>query len=423
MTTIVPGIAVLLASTLLPAQPAQSPTPQDCVRQAREFASKRQQELRPLSADTLRQIDAERVALLRECGAAFDVDGIAVDRLASLVEFYAESQQPALAERALARGLSVGGLGETRRADLLVQAIRTGLRQRPKPDFPKVERYSDMLDGLSAAAIEQKIAAHSALNGYYRGDDIDAGIIKHSTWLIETGRSLAPELRSKHGSALVSAYENLAEAVAGQGENDRALDLLRRAPRELADISRVEERLKPTLARYELVGKPAAPVSAAVWLNRAETESPIDLKGKVTLLQFTAHWCGPCKESYPGMTRLGKRFKDRGLQLVFHTRTYGYFESERNLPREAEIERDRAYFMRYGFTHPIAIGAPSVELANGRTIYQEDPVEKAFGVGGIPQINVIDAEGTLRLIMIGYDEANEERLAAFIDELLKKRQP
>ncbi len=28
------------------------------------------------------------------------------------------------------------------------------------------------------------------MNGYYRGDDIDAGIIKHSTWLINTGKTL-----------------------------------------------------------------------------------------------------------------------------------------------------------------------------------------------------------------------------------------
>jgi hypothetical protein len=40
-------------------------------------------------------------------------------------------------------------------------------------------------------------------------------------------------------------------------------------------------------------------------------------------------------------------------------------------------------------------------------------------VSGIPQINVIDREGTLRLIMIGYDDANEERLASFIETLLR----
>jgi thiol-disulfide isomerase/thioredoxin len=148
---------------------------------------------------------------------------------------------------------------------------------------------------------------------------------------------------------------------------------------------------------------------------------PIDLGGKVTLLQFTAHWCGPCKESYPGTNRLLKRFGDRGFQVVFYTRTYGHFQSERNLAREAEIERDRKYFAGYGFTHPIAIGSPAISVVDGKMVPQgDDPVEEAYGVGAIPQINIIDAQGNLRLIMIGYDEANEEKLASFIESLLKK---
>jgi thiol-disulfide isomerase/thioredoxin len=415
-------LTLALASGLVAAPVPQTPSPQDCVRQGRELSAKRQQELRPLTTEKLRQIEAERAKLLQTCGASFDVEKASAADLAALIEFYQDAQQPDLAERALARGLAADGIGVGPRADLLLQAVRMGLRQRPKPDFPKVERYGDALDALPDAALEQKIAAHSALNGYYRGDDVDAGIVKHSTWLMEKGRTLPADLRTKYGPALLSAYVNLAEVHAGQGENDKALDLLRRAPAELHDVPRAAERVKPALARYELVGKPAAHVAADVWLNR-DGGAPMALQGKVTLLQFTAHWCGPCKESYPGMTRLQQRFKDRGFQVVFYTRTYGYFESERNLSREQEVEKDRAYFARYGFTHPIAIGTPSSTVVDGKPIYQEDPVEKSYGVGGIPQINVVDAEGKLRLIMIGYDDANEEKLAGFIEGLLKKRQP
>jgi thiol-disulfide isomerase/thioredoxin len=422
MTALVSGVALALAAATVHVQPPQALSPEDCVRQAREHTIKRQQELRPMTGEKVRQIDAERVKLLRDCGAAFDVDSSAVDRLPALVEFYADSQQPELVERALARGLAAADLPVSPRADLLVQAVRAGLRRRPKPDFAKVESYSDALDRLPEAVLDQKIAAHGALNGYYRGDDVDAGIIKHSIWLIETGKTLAADLRRKYGATLTAAYVNLAEAVAGQGENERALDLLRRAPVELADVPKAEERVKPALARYLLVGKQAAAVAAPVWLNRADTATPIDLKAKVTLLQFTAHWCGPCKESYPGTKRLLERFRDRGFQVVFYTRTYGHFEGERNLARDVEIERDRTYFAGYGFTHPIAIGSPALSVIDGKLVPQgEDPVEESYGVGGIPQINVIDAQGNLRLIMIGYDDANEEKLASFIEGLLKKR--
>jgi thiol-disulfide isomerase/thioredoxin len=169
-----------------------------------------------------------------------------------------------------------------------------------------------------------------------------------------------------------------------------------------------------------MIGKPAPAVSAPVWLNRSAT-APLTVEGKVTMLQFTAHWCGPCKESYPGMKRLEERFAKDGLQVAFYTRTYGYFEQERNLTAEQEIERDKKYFAGYGFTLPIAIGPPSSLVVDGKARFQEDPVEKLFEVGGIPQINVIDKKGNIRLVMIGYDDANEERLAALIKALLTER--
>ena len=100
--------------------------------------------------------------------------------------------------------------------------------------------------------------------------------------------------------------------------------------------------------------------------------------------------------------------------------SYGYFEQERNLTPEQEIERDRKYFAGYGFALPIAIGLPSSTIVDGRPRLQEDPTENAYAVGGIPQINVIDRKGNIRLVMIGYDDANEENLASFIWTLLKE---
>ena len=121
------------------------------------------------------------------------------------------------------------------------------------------------------------------------------------------------------------------------------------------------------------------------------------------------------------MKRLEQRFSKDDFQVVFYTRTYGYFEQERNLAPEQEIERDRKYYAGYGFTLPIAIGSPSSILVDGSAKYQEDPVEKAYAVGGIPQINVVDRKGNIRLVMVGYDDANEEKLASFIQKLLNEK--
>ena len=65
--------------------------------------------------------------------------------------------------------------------------------------------------------------AHSAMNNYYRYDDIDAGIIKHSTWLIDAVKAGDPAMRAKYAPRIVAAYVNIAEAWAGQGRNDDAI--------------------------------------------------------------------------------------------------------------------------------------------------------------------------------------------------------
>lgn len=44
--------------------------------------------------------------------------------------------------------------------------------------------------------------------------------------------------------------------------------------------------------------------------------TPPTLAGKVTLVDFWASWCAPCKASFPAMARLHEEFAARGLQIV-----------------------------------------------------------------------------------------------------------
>jgi thiol-disulfide isomerase/thioredoxin len=414
------SLHVVVLALVLGTQPAAE-TPQDCIKAARDFSAQRLKELGPATGETVRQVTSERLAMLRACAARFDSVKTAPANLAPLVELYVEAQQLDLADQALARGLADSSVDAASRASLLSLAVRTTLRKPKSAERNAIaEQYMDSLDGLGDAALEPRLAAHIALNNYYRGDDIDSGIIKHSDWLISTGRQFDPARRKQYANAIVSAYVNLAEARAGQGENDRAIELLKTAIAEWTDTPAAASRVKDVLTRYMLVGTEAPAVKAHSWLNRPGSES-MDLKGKVTLLQFTAHWCGPCKESYPGMKRLLERFGKNDFQVVFYTRTYGYFESERGLTAEQEIDRDKKYFAGYGFDIPIAVGPPSSIVVDGRSTFQEDPFEQAYAVGGIPQINLIDAEGKIRLVMIGYDDANEEKLASIIANVLKEK--
>ncbi len=408
------------------AAPQQQPTtPAACLKAANDYATTQQRAAATITAELYRQITEKKTQMARDCAAQFDLMKAAPGDLAPLVELYTAAGEPELAKKALDRALTAKELTDAQRADVLLQAVLTGLRE-PKSDVrnARLETYVDQMDGLpDAAAFDRKFSAHSRMESYYRGDDIDAGIIKHANWMIDASRSFTPEQRKQYSRTVVGAHVNMAEALAGQGMNDQALELLRNAKKDWADLPNVDQMVDPTLARYELVGKPGASIEAPRWFNMPGGTTTLPMTGAVTLLEFTAHWCGPCKESYPGLGRLLARFEDDGFRVVLSTELYGYFGTERDLAPAAELARDRDYFAEHGLNVPVAIAdkrpAP-VRNPDGSYILTPNPNDKNYEVGGIPQINIIDRQGRIRLIMVGYDDANEAQLAKLIESLLKE---
>ena len=232
--------------------------------------------------------------------------------------------------------------------------MRAGLKE-PKTEErnARLEKFVRELDASSAATIDQKLDAHIQMNSWYRYDDIDAGIIKHSTWIIETAKKLTPEQRKKLDGR-DQRLRHLAEAIAGQGRNDKALALLRSGNRPAT--SQLRRSVDPEIARLQLVGTPGAAVTAPRWLNMPAGKTELAMPGSVTLLEFSAHWCTPCKESYPGVNRLRQKYGRQGFRAVLATQLYGYFEQERNLSPQEEFERDRKYYAEHGMDVPIAVG-------------------------------------------------------------------
>jgi cytochrome c biogenesis protein CcmG, thiol:disulfide interchange protein DsbE len=41
-----------------------------------------------------------------------------------------------------------------------------------------------------------------------------------------------------------------------------------------------------------------------------------DIKGKIVLVDFFASWCGPCKESFPAMNDLQKKYGEKGFIIL-----------------------------------------------------------------------------------------------------------
>src|SRR6185436_846387 len=190
-------------------------------------------------------LNAERTTMIKECAAKFDINTVAPKDLSSLADLYADAGMLDMANAAVARAMAGSNLATSERAQLLLQSVRLMLRE-PKGDErnARLEKLVDQLDALpDADAFDQKFNAHYSMNGFYRADDIDAGIIKHSTWLIETGAGLSPDMRRRYGPSMLSAYVNMAEAWAGQGQNDKAIALLKRAPADWPEVPNGADRI------------------------------------------------------------------------------------------------------------------------------------------------------------------------------------
>lgn len=84
-----------------------------------------------------------------------------------------------------------------------------------------------------------------------------------------------------------------------------------------ADDFQRERNGKNDDAKNAYEGKTLPTMAFDGWQNMAKVpKSWNDFKGKVVLIDFWAHWCGPCRAAVPKMNELYKKFADKGLVIV-----------------------------------------------------------------------------------------------------------
>jgi thiol-disulfide isomerase/thioredoxin len=128
---------------------------------------------------------------------------------------------------------------------------------------------------------------------------------------------------------------------------------------------------------------------------RLEGKLPDSLQGKVVIVDFWASWCGPCKESFPAMNELQKKYGDKGLVII--------------AVNEDEERSDMQDFLKDNpatFTVVHDVGQKLVAVA---------------GIQTMPGSFVFDADGNAKFVHNGFHGA-ETRKQYFeeIESLLKK---
>ena len=147
----------------------------------------------------------------------------------------------------------------------------------------------------------------------------------------------------------------------------------------------------------EKVNAPTDPTSIGEIAPNFEGPSPAgeilnlsDLKGKVTIIEFWASWCRPCRVENPNLVRLYKEMHPKGLEIV-----------------GVSLDRTKASWLK-------AIDDDGLIWNHVSNLkFWQDPIAKLYNIRAIPASFIIDQEG--RIIDKNLRGA---QLAARISEIL-----
>lgn len=139
----------------------------------------------------------------------------------------------------------------------------------------------------------------------------------------------------------------------------------------------------------------AAPQCRLTALQNGQAIDLQRLKGKVLYLDFWASWCGPCAQSFPFMNKLTHEFHGHDLEII-------------GVNVDEDISDAKGFLAQRPGHFTIA--------ADG-----DKSCAERFGVKAMPSTYLIDRNGVIRHVHLGFRPGEAEELKNVLGQLLAEK--
>jgi thiol-disulfide isomerase/thioredoxin len=119
------------------------------------------------------------------------------------------------------------------------------------------------------------------------------------------------------------------------------------------------------------------------------------LAGDVLYVDFWASWCTSCAKSFPFLNALHREFREDGLRIV-------------GINLDEDIDDAKAFLAKRPAEFVLAVDASG-------------QCPRAFGVTAMPSSYLVDREGTIRHVLVGFRSGEAEDVRRKVQQLLAEQ--